>query len=129
MTAERNGDTGKDRSGGLDEEGIPDLEGPLPSKEETGDAQEGLAPPHDRATAALDTGTTAAEQLAGETLDERVAREEPDDDADTGDLEAGEEEPEGRDEDDDLLRRVGPGEGAPSAEEAAVTVRDEDEET
>ena len=62
----------------LDEEGIPDLEGPLPEKEQTGDPQEGLMPPGDRPVAATDWGITGDEQRAGEPLDHRVAHELPD---------------------------------------------------
>jgi hypothetical protein len=66
---------GQDRS--LDEEGIPDLEGPLPEKAATGDPQEGVAPPADH-PASLDWGTTAEEQRLGEPLDRQIARELPD---------------------------------------------------
>jgi hypothetical protein len=69
-----NGETGPT----LDDEGIPDLEGPLPEKEATGDPQEGLMPPHDRPVAATDWGITEEEQQAGEPLDRRVAHELPD---------------------------------------------------
>jgi hypothetical protein len=62
----------------LDDEGVPDLEGPLPEKEATGDPQEGLMPPHDRPVAATDWGVTGEEQRAGEPLDRRVAHERPD---------------------------------------------------
>ena len=61
----------------LDDEGIPDLMGPLPEKERTGDPQEGLAPPSDRAHAD-EWGTTGDEMAAGEPLDLRVAHEIPD---------------------------------------------------
>ncbi len=61
----------------LDDEGIPDLMGPLPEKERTGDPQEGLAPPGDRPHAD-EWGTTGAEMAAGEPLDLRVAHENPD---------------------------------------------------
>jgi hypothetical protein len=60
----------------LDEEGIPDLAGPLPEKVRTGDEQEGLMSPSDR-PAALDWGTTAEEQRAGEPLSMKIARERP----------------------------------------------------
>jgi hypothetical protein len=69
-----NGDTGPT----LDEEGIPDLEGPLAEKERTGDPQEGIMPPQDHAVAATDWGITEEEQRAGEPLDRRVAHERPD---------------------------------------------------
>jgi hypothetical protein len=62
----------------LDEEGVPDLEGPLPEKEATGDPQEGLPPPNDRPRASVDFGITAEEQAQGESLDRRIEREEPD---------------------------------------------------
>lgn len=61
----------------LEEDGIPDHEGPLESKALTGDAQEGVSPPS-VVPAALDYGTTAAEHRAGESLDGRLARELPD---------------------------------------------------
>jgi hypothetical protein len=66
---------GLDRS--LDQEGIPDLVGPLPEKVKTGDPQEGTPPPTDR-PASLDYGVTADEQLRPEPLDIRLARELPD---------------------------------------------------
>lgn len=62
----------------LDDEGMPDLEGPLPEKAATGDPQEGLAPPGDAPRASVDFGTTAEEQRHGESLDLRIARENPD---------------------------------------------------
>jgi hypothetical protein len=62
----------------LDDEGIPDLQGPLPEKELTGDPQEGLMPPGDRAHAEADWGVTDDEQRAGEPLDVRVRHERPD---------------------------------------------------
>jgi hypothetical protein len=62
----------------LEEEGVPDLEGPLVEKEITGDPQEGVAPPNYRPKASTDWGTTAEEQRQGEPLDLRIAREQPD---------------------------------------------------
>jgi hypothetical protein len=62
----------------LDEEGVPDLEAPLPEKEATGDPQEGLSPPNERPRASVDHGVTAEEQRRPEPLDDRLAREEPD---------------------------------------------------
>jgi len=71
----------------LDDEGVPDLEGPLPGKAATGDPQEGLAPPADAPRASVDFGTTAEEQRHGESLDLRLARENPDTAAtDVGDV-------------------------------------------
>ena len=51
----------------MEAEGIPDP-----------DAGEAMEPPHDTATAVDDFGTTPAEVHEGESLDGRVAREEPD---------------------------------------------------
>ncbi len=63
----------------LDAEGIPDLEGPLPQKVATGDAQEGISPPADDEYVGADEyGTTAEEQREGESLDSKLAREVPD---------------------------------------------------
>src|SRR5205823_15127659 len=72
----------EDRGGRrLDEEGIPDLEGPLPEKAATGDPQEGHPPPSDR-PASLDWGTTRAEEAGGEPLDVRLSHEVPEVDGD-----------------------------------------------
>ncbi|HEY3724092.1 MAG TPA: hypothetical protein VGN59_12135 [Acidimicrobiia bacterium] len=62
----------------LDEEGIPDLEGPLSEKELTGDAQEGVMPPGNRAHVESDWGITTDEQSRSEPLDIRTAHERPD---------------------------------------------------
>lgn len=62
----------------LEDEGIPDHEGPLPSKVRTGDQQDGMIPPGDEARGAREFGTTAAEQVRGETLAARLEAEEPD---------------------------------------------------
>jgi hypothetical protein len=69
----------------MEAEGIPDP-----------DAGEELEPPHDTATAVDDFGTTPAEVHAGESLDGRIAREEPDVLADAGsdaDESAGSDDP------------------------------------
>jgi hypothetical protein len=62
-----------------EDEGIPDLDQALPQKEETGDPQEGLVVPRDEPRAVEENGTTAEEQREGESLDERLAREEDED--------------------------------------------------
>jgi hypothetical protein len=62
----------------LDAEGMPDLDGPLPGKQITGDPQEGLAPPNDAPGASVDYGTTADEESRPEPIELRIAREEPD---------------------------------------------------
>jgi hypothetical protein len=120
---------GIDRS--LDEEGIPDLAGPLPEKAATGDPQEGVAPPTDR-PASMDYGVTADEQSSPEPLDVRLARELPDDEAVGAEMEAGvvaapEDEALGVEDDEkDLVGRAADDESTGlSAEEAAVHVVDE----
>jgi hypothetical protein len=70
-------DDDPNRSLDVDAEGIPDLDGPLPGKVLSGDPQEGLNPPRDVPTAALDFGTTAFEEETGESLGGRLRREEP----------------------------------------------------
>jgi len=98
----------------LDSEGIPDLDDELRAKEITGDPQEGMVPPRDYQQGADDI-------YARDTLDQRLAEEEPDRltlpedsprlmDPESGDLEDRSEiEPETGDE-----------AGALSAEEAAI---------
>lgn len=66
---------------GLDDEGVPDLEGPLADKEATGDPQEGVAPPGDRPRASVAWGVTAEEQREGEPVGVRTSHEEPEIDA------------------------------------------------
>lgn len=116
--------------------------------------EEGYSPP-EKPLAVNDVGTTAAEQRDGESLDERLAREVPEDTAPVGDvgdgigdMAGGEGEP--RDDEvggPDAGRLVAPDEGAHedaeakavatdvgidsaarSAEEAAVHVVPDDEE-
>jgi hypothetical protein len=98
----------------LDSEGIPDLDDELRAKEITGDPQEGMVPTRDYQQGADDI-------YARDTLDQRLAEEEPDRltlpedsprlmDPESGDLEdRSEMEPETGDE-----------AGALSAEEAAI---------
>jgi hypothetical protein len=117
----------------LDDEGMPDLKGPLDEKVITGDPQEGLPPPDDAPRASVDFGITAEEQRHGESLDQRLAREEPDDVAGAaagssrpdapelaGDLASADDEAEMVDEDVRQSRSSGH-----SAEEDAVHVIDE----
>lgn len=126
-----------------------DMENALDEKDLDATLDEGYSPP-ERPYAVEDYGTTQDEQAAGETLDRRLAREQPDPqpeaDDDIGDLSDGDGEPwdegEAGDartgrlaEDDDsratrgnrtLGRDVGIDGGAASAEEAAVhTIDDE----
>jgi hypothetical protein len=61
-----------------DDEGIPDVaDDATPERGRVPDPQE-AALPGERPQAVTDFGTTAEEQLAGEPLDRRLAREEPD---------------------------------------------------
>jgi hypothetical protein len=118
---------GIDRS--LDQEGIPDLEGPLPEKAATGDPQEGVSPPTDR-PASFDYGVTADEQSRSEPLDVRLRRERPDTvagDDDAAVLVAPEDEDVDLqdDEKDVVAREADEGLADVSAEEAAVHVIDE----
>lgn len=125
-----------------------DMENALDEKDLDAILDEGYSPP-ERPYAVEDYGTTQGEQAAGETLDRRLAREQPDTQPepgdDTGDLTDGEGEPWGGEvgdartgrlaEDDNPLatrgnhtlgRDVGIDGGAASAEEAAVhTIDDE----
>ena len=59
-------------------EGIPDPGFSDPSQLIAGDTEATIEPAHDTGIAVDEFGTTAAEQRDGESLDGRVAREEPD---------------------------------------------------
>ena len=117
----------------LDEEGVPDLDGPLPGKVATGDPQEGQAPPNDRPRASVDWGTTAEEEREGEPLDVRIQRERPDVDR----LEPGApgepvqlvdpDEGDGLDEEAELVADDVPADGALSPEERAMHGEEEPE--
>src|SRR5437868_458425 len=112
----------KDRS--LDEESIPDLNGPLPEKGLTGDPQEGTSPPADHPSS-LDWATTGAEQQESEPRSAKLARELPDviatvpDDSDLVELiETGDSE-----DDAELLAETVDGDGMElSPEEAALHI-------
>ncbi len=115
----------------MDAEGIPDLEPPV-------NQDEGQIPPRDYPQGVDQFGTTPSEQRQDEPLAERVLREEPEPGAadpaagtgGAGPLEGrlvapGSEDVDGvDDEKDEVALLVGEDEGAPSAEEAAMQVRD-----
>jgi hypothetical protein len=109
--------------GSLEEEGIPDHAGPLPSKEATGDGQEGVVPPGDAPW--LDPQETTAEvQREDVNVEEWIEREEPDEGAppkerglEIVDGDAPDEEPE-------LVGDAVDVDDAPAAEELAMHVRD-----
>jgi hypothetical protein len=112
------------------EDGIPATEELPPGQLATGDTLEGEMPPLDHPQGVTAWGTTADEQLAGEPLDVRLAREIPD--VDTGEILLGgtilEPGAEGGlvDEEADLIGELDPGfEDTLTAEEAAVRVVDE----
>jgi hypothetical protein len=116
----------------LDEEGFPDLDGPLPEKVITGDPQEGQSPPSDR-PASFDWGVTEAEEAAGEPLSVRVAHEQPDF-GDRRAVRADDDDPvvliddayDGiEDDEDELVAGASIDEPSWSAEELAVHVVDE----
>jgi hypothetical protein len=124
------------------EAGVEDAEDFDPIENLTGeDAEEpldtGYSPPDYRPSATR-YGTTAAEQAAGESLDQRLAQEEPDIDGDilveasspaprAGRLVAPDEGAHDADEPDVIALDVGRAGSAASAEEAAMHVVDEDE--
>ena len=62
----------------MEAEGIPDSGETSTAQEASGDDLYGAEPPHDTQVAVDDFGTTAGEQHDGESMDSRVAREEPD---------------------------------------------------
>jgi hypothetical protein len=96
---------------------------------------EGYSPP-ERRPSTHDIGTTLEEERAGETLDQRLAQEEPevDEPLEPADPRAGRlvapDEGFGEDiEKDEVAEDVGIDGGAASAEEAAVHVISDDDET
>ncbi|MDA8393489.1 MAG: hypothetical protein M0Z87_11995 [Actinomycetota bacterium] len=104
-------------------EGVPDIEG-LPPGIDADLAQEGMIPPSDVPLGSASWGTTEGEERQGESLEQRVAQELPED---TGYHETGLE---GRLEDNGTgdTQEVGvmsDDTAGMSAEEAAVHVRDE----
>ena len=114
----------------LDEEGVPDLEAPLPEKEATGDPQEGLPPPNERPRASLDHGVTAAEQRRPEALEDRLQREQPD----VGEAPGAQPEPRVQipdpdgtrdDREKDLVAEDVPAEGATGPEERSLRTEPE----
>lgn len=60
-----------------EEEGIPDVDEMPAGMALTGDPLEGIVPPRDHPMAADEYGTTVAEEELGESLEQRILREEP----------------------------------------------------
>jgi hypothetical protein len=67
-----------DPSDPFEDEGLASPDPELAAKRITGDTQDDVPVPGDRPVAVNDFGTTVAEQQAGEPLELRLAREEPD---------------------------------------------------
>jgi hypothetical protein len=67
-----------DPSDPFEDEGLASPDPELAAKRITGDTQDDMPLPGDRPVAVNEFGTTVAEQQAGEPLDLRLAREEPD---------------------------------------------------
>ena len=115
----------------LDEEGLPDLEGPRPEKAATGDPQEGLPPPSQRPHS-FEWGVTEAEEDSGEPLSVRVSHERRDSGdgaevlADDDQLVLVDDAVDGiEDREKDLVADASTGEPSLSAEEAALHVVDD----
>ncbi len=113
----------------LEEEGIPDLQDGTPEQQWANDPQE-MPILGDEPVAVEEYGTTLDEQLAGEPLDMRLAREEPDGNIRTDDQHAGRlvEPDEGAREDtekDMVASEFGADGGGFSAEERAISVQPE----
>jgi hypothetical protein len=128
------------------EGGVEDAEDLDPAENLTGDGslesldepEETRYDPPDHRPSATRYGTTAAEQAAGESLDQRLAQEEPEFDGDllveasslaprAGRLVAPDEGAHDAEEEDMIAQDVGRAGYAASAEEAAMHVVDEDQ--
>jgi hypothetical protein len=115
----------------LEDEGIPDLQDGYPEQEWAEDPQR-MPIPGDRPVAVDDFGTTAEEQLEGESLDGRLSREEPDfgtageePPRDVGRLVQQDEGVRDDTESQEIAQDVGPDSGGFTAEEAAIHLEDE----
>lgn len=125
-------DEGHDPGAQPEDEGIPDLQDGWPEAELANDPQQ-MPVPGDEPVAVESYGTTFAEQVEGESLDDHLAEEEPDvfDEAAARPV----DEPAGQLSDDplewraanqDTFSTVSPAHGL-SGEEAAVHVVEDDE--
>ncbi|GAA1392640.1 hypothetical protein GCM10009639_24630 [Kitasatospora putterlickiae] len=122
------GPRGHDPGAPPEDEGIPDLQDGSPSQQWSGDPQV-QAVPGDAPVAVESFGTTGAEQAAGESLDARLAQEEPEADEVAGSPEpaAGRLDP--LDPHSDLRAAAVPDDTAGlSAEEESVRIRRDDAE-
>ena len=111
----------------FEDEGLASPDPGLAAKRITGDPQDDMPVPGDRPVAVTDFGTTVAEQQAGEPLDLRLAREEPDllSRADKpADTSEDADNPYPVDHDERVGRIVEPDEGARTDTEADVVALD-----
>lgn len=124
--------TERDPRSEFEDQGIPDLQDGYPAQERAEDPQQAPVP-GDEPMAVDDYGTTAEEQREGESLDDRLRREEPEAGLSGGDgtpRTAGRlvQQDEGvRDdtESEEIAEDVGPDTGGFSAEESAIRVDEE----
>lgn len=102
----------------FEEQGLASPESGLAGKRITGDPQDDVVVPGDEPTAVDDFGTTAGEERAGEPMNLRLAREQPDLSA-RGDADEspGADQPYPEDPDERVGRLVDPDEGAREDEE------------
>lgn len=114
-----------DPSDPFEDAGLAAEESGVPGKRITGDPQDDMPVPGDTPIAVDDFGTTAAEEQAGEPLDLRLSREEPDLDADTP-LDTSEfaDQPYPEDREERVGRIVETDEGARSDEEDTAVAFD-----
>lgn len=126
-------DEGHDPGAEPEDEGIPDLQDDSPEAELANDPQRESVP-GDEPVAVERYGTTFAEQVEGESLDERLSEEEPDvgDEAaeEPADVQAGQlsDDPlSWRPANQDTFSTESPAHGL-SGEESAVHVADDDEQ-
>ena len=108
----------------FEEEGLASPDPAYGGKRITGDPQEEIAAPAERPVAVNDFGTTAGEEVAGEPLDGRLRREQPDISATTpADESPDADQPYPEDRDERVGRIVEADEGARSdTEPDAVAV-------
>lgn len=102
----------------LEDEGIPDMQDGTPGQQWSVDPQQQPVP-GDQPMAVDDYGTTVDEQIQGEPLSDKLAREVPDEQPVEGEAAAQPEEPSGQfwDEPRPAGRLVSPDEGAREVEE------------
>jgi hypothetical protein len=116
-----------DPSDPFEDEGLASPDPGNAGKRITGDPQDDMAVPGDTPTAVDDFGTTVAEQQAGEPLDLRLSREEPDllAGADKApDMSEGSDNPYPADPEERVGRIVETDEGARSDDEADAVALD-----